>query len=140
MKRYSPYHLALAVIVIILVCATAGRSQTGKKPENKQDDPLQVFMQAKLEHSQRILEGLTTDNCELVAKHAQQLSLLSQAAQWQVLQTPEYVHRSAQFRHLADTLTDEARKKNLDGATLAFMKVTMDCIDCHKYVRKTRAL
>ena len=29
----------------------------------------------------------------------------------------------------------KAKAKNLDGATLAYVRLTMNCIECHKYVR-----
>ena len=94
-------------------------------------------MRAKLVHSQKVLEGLTLEDFNLIAKHAQELSLLSQAAQWQVLQTPDYLHQSREFRRVADRLTESARQKNLDGATLAFTELTTECVHCHKYVRRT---
>ena len=95
-------------------------------------------MRRKLPHSQKVLEGLATEDFEMIAKHAQELSLLSQATTWQVLQTPDYLDHSTEFRHAADRLTEAARKKNLDGAALAYVDVTMSCINCHKYVRGAR--
>jgi hypothetical protein len=97
-----------------------------------------MFMRSKLEHSQRVLEGLTTGNHELVAKHAQQISLLSQAEMWQVLQTPEYFERSLEFRRASDAITEAAKNKNLDGATLAYVDMTVKCVSCHKYVRQVK--
>lgn len=99
---------------------------------------LDMFMRSKLEHSQRVLEGLTTGNHELVAKHAQQISLLSQAEMWQVLQTPEYFERSLEFRRATDAITEAAKNKNLDGATLAYVDMTVKCVSCHKYVRQVK--
>ena len=90
------------------------------------------------QHSQRVLEGLTTGNHELVAKHAQQISLLSQAEMWQVLQTPEYFERSLEFRRATDAITEAAKNKNLDGATLAYVDMTVKCVSCHKYVRQVK--
>lgn len=124
--------LSAAVAIVGLLFVTRGDAQLGK--ENTKP-----FMQAKLAHSQAVLEGLTTERFDLIAKNAQEMSLLSQAAQWQVIQTPEYVHRSTQFRREVDALTEAARKKNLDAATLAYVKVTMSCIECHKYVRSVRS-
>jgi len=96
------------------------------------------FMHAKLKHSQKVLEGLATEDFSLIAKSAQSISLLSQAAQWRVIQTPEYVRRSADFRRDVDALKQAGSDKNLDRATLAYVKVTLSCIDCHKYVRSVR--
>lgn len=106
--------------------------------ENPQVNKVDLFMRAKLEHSQRVLEGITTANHEMIAKHAQEISLLSQAEMWQVLQTPEYFERSAEFRRAADALTQAGKEKNLDGATLAYVDMTVKCVNCHKYVRKVK--
>jgi cytochrome c556 len=92
-------------------------------------------MRAKLSHSQKVLEGLTTEDFDMIAQNAQAMSLLSQATNWQVLQTPEYLDQSREFRRAADAVTEAAKKKNLDGAALAYVEMTMKCINCHKYVR-----
>jgi cytochrome c556 len=55
-----------------------------------------------------------------------------------VLQTPEYHDRSMEFRRSADAMTEAARKKNLEGAALAYVDVTMKCVACHKYVRQVK--
>jgi len=96
------------------------------------------FMRAKLTHSQRVLEGLATEDFDLIAKHAQEMSLLSQASTWQVLQTAEYRDRSTEFRRAADAVGEAAKKKNLEAAALAYVDVTMKCVNCHKYVRHVR--
>jgi len=121
--------LLLAGLVIVGICASAGRS--AGPPVND----VHTLMQMKLDNSKKVLEGLTSEDFDLVMKNSQAMSLLSEDAAWQVLQTPEYVERSAEFRRTADRLTAAAKKKNLDGAALAYVELTMKCIDCHKYVR-----
>ena len=106
--------------------------------ESQKTDNLDKFMRAKLIHSQKVLEGLATEDFFLIAKHSQKMSLLSQAAAWQVLQTPEYRQHSIEFRRSCDTITEAAKKKNLDAAALAYLSTTLKCINCHKYVRGVR--
>ena len=120
----------LAALVFLAVLAAIARTEP---PNNVRD-----FMRAKLADSQKVLEGLTTEDFDLIAKNSQAMSLLSQATNWQVLQTQEYLQQSQDFRRTADALTEEARKKNLDGAALAYVELTMKCINCHKYVRRVR--
>jgi len=55
-----------------------------------------------------------------------------------VLQTPEYRERSNDFRRSVNAITDAARKKNLEAATLAYVDSTLKCVSCHKYVRQSR--
>jgi cytochrome c556 len=131
MKRWLP--LLLVGLVIIGTCVVTGRSAP-PKPNEVRD-----YMRAKLEHSQKVLEGLTLENFDLIAKNAQAMDLLSRATNWQVLQTQEYLQRSQDFQRTAEALTDSAKKKNLDGAALAYVELTMQCINCHKYVRETRS-
>lgn len=99
-------------------------------------DRLAAFMQAKLTHSEKTLEGLTKGDFDLIVKHSQAISLLCIDEQWMVLQTPEYRERSNEFRRNVDTITTAARSKNLEGATLAYVSATMNCVTCHKYIRE----
>jgi cytochrome c556 len=101
-------------------------------------DVLSAFMKAKLDHSQKTLEGLAKADYDLVAKHSQAMSLLCEDELWAVLKTPEYYERSKEFQRSVNAITDAARKQNLEAATLAYVEATMKCVTCHKYVRQTR--
>ena len=68
----------------------------------------------------------------------QQLALLAQDANWRVFQTPEYRHHSADFQRIAGDLTKAAKARNGDAAALAYVQLTMSCVNCHKYVRSVR--
>jgi hypothetical protein len=103
------------------------------------EDDLAAFMQVKLKHAERVLEGLATEDYELIVKNAQAISLLCQDEMWSVLQTPEYRERSLEFRRSVDSITEAARNRNLEGAAFGYIDATMKCVSCHKYVRKTRA-
>jgi cytochrome c556 len=105
---------------------------------SQQRDQLKDFMRVKLRHSQKVLEGLVLENFDEIAKNSQEMSLLSLAETWQVFETPDYIEQSRKFRVAADALTDAAKRKNLERATLAFNQVTAKCVECHKYVRGIR--
>ena len=93
------------------------------------------FMQAKLKHSQKILEGLATENFVLITKHAQEMSLLSLESHWNVLRTQRYIEESADFRHAIQRLVEAANEKKIEAAALGYVDVTLKCIHCHTYVR-----
>jgi hypothetical protein len=97
------------------------------------------FMRAKLQHSQKIIEGLSTENYDMIAKHAQEMSLLSLESQWNVLRTQRYVDESAEFRHSIQRLIDATKSKRIDSAALGYVDVTLKCIHCHTYVRNKGA-
>lgn len=93
------------------------------------------FMRAKLELSQKALEGITTENWELVVANAEKLSAMTRDAKWRSFQNPEYDQQSQLFRQNVETLARAAKKKNVDAATLGYVRMTISCVDCHKVVR-----
>src|SRR5512135_480137 len=122
-----------AVAGLALVAGTGllrGQDQASRKRAG--------FMRQKLEFAKEVLEGLTVEDYDTIAKNARALRLLSQAAEWEVPTipvVPDYIAYTNEFQRHADELALRARQKNLDGATLAYLKLTMNCISCHKYVR-----
>lgn len=121
--------IALAIALGMLVATFAG--QAGAEDAD-------TLMLAKLEHSKALLEGLATEDYAQLQKHSHALTLLSLETDWNVIQTGEYRRLSEDFRRSTKSLTDMAKAKNLDGATLAYVGLTMKCIECHKYVRSVK--
>ena len=128
LSKRSPLLAVLAAACLFV----AGNAQ---EPPAVRPDVVGEFMRAKLRHSQDVLEGLTLEDFDKIARGAQELALASQASSWQVLQTEDYARQSAEFRRSCDSLRSAAKAGNLDGAALAWMEVTMKCVQCHKYVR-----
>ena len=93
------------------------------------------FMREKLEHSQKLLEALALEDYFALTQGSQKLGVLTYKAKWQAFQNPDYDQFSAAFRRHVDALTKAAKEKDLDAATLAYVRVTMSCVDCHKFVR-----
>jgi cytochrome c556 len=85
------------------------------------------------------MEGLALADYDLIARGAHDLALASQASSWEVLQTEDYARQSREFRRACESLRAAAKDRNLDGAALAWMEVTLKCIQCHKYVRDVGA-
>lgn len=122
-----------AVTLLIAVTAVAALATTWQEQEIQEDTV--PFMQQKLNSSRDIVSGLALEDFDMIAKSAQDLMLLSHEADWNVLTTPEYLKMSADFRDSAERLRDSASEKNLDGSTLAYFEVTLNCVRCHKYIR-----
>ena len=92
-------------------------------------------MRQKLEHSKGVLEGLATENFDLIAKNAEKLRAMSQGPGWKSYDNPGYAWRINLFRRNVDALVKSATDRNLDGATLAYVNLTMSCVECHKFAR-----
>lgn len=103
--------------------------------QGKEPDTTSVFMQKKLKHAQKILEAIALEDYKEIDANSQALILLSHESNWNVFQTVEYNQQSAEFRRTVGRIRDAAKKKNIDGAALAYVQMTMNCVECHKYVR-----
>jgi cytochrome c556 len=124
--------IALAVPVAIAGVLTARAQDDAKAARRSQ------FMRQKLEYAKGALEGLAVEDYGRIARSARDLKALSQAAEWEVPTIPnvdEYLPYTAEFQRVADEMMKKARAGNLDGATLAYVQMTMSCVKCHKYVR-----
>lgn len=96
---------------------------------------MKAFMRKKLAASQDILEGLALEDFELIEKGAKELKATAAAAEFMVVNDPLYAEFADDFRRTVGKLEKAAREKRIDGATLSFVDTTMNCVECHKYVR-----
>ena len=117
--------LTLAIGVSIMV--TFAQAKRNRAPKE--------FMREKLELSQRVLEGLATEDDALIIAKSTKLGAMSKEVDWRVFENLNYDPQSILFRRQVDALTRAAKDRNLDAATLAYLRVTMSCVDCHKLVR-----
>jgi len=125
----------LLTVAVVAVCGGLIASGSADQPKPNE---VSALMKLKLKHSQSILEGVAIEDFDMIAKNSQQLALLAQDANWRVFQTPEYRHHSADFQRIAGDLTKAAKARNGDAAALAYVQLTMSCVNCHKYVRSVR--
>ena len=117
---------ALGAIALTMAIRTTGQPEGVTTKE---------FMREKLEHSQNALKALAEEDYFTLNKDAKRLSAMTQEAKWQAFQNPDYVQHSTAFRRQANALARAAEDKNIDAATLAYVRLTMSCVDCHKFVR-----
>jgi hypothetical protein len=120
-----------AIPLVFAVLASMGGQ--GGEPRKVSD-----LMRQKLDRAQKVLEGIALNDFDKIEKNAEDLMLISKALEWQVLKTPRYELHSNQFRRAVEGLIEKARDKNLDGAALSYVEVTLTCVKCHKYVRESR--
>lgn len=133
MKR-TIYFLMLLGVVAMAGMVILSRNASAKPA----DKAVNQFMQQKLTHSQEVLEGLVTEDFDQIEKAAANMHTLSQAAEWQVIRTPTYDLFSKEFQTACTQLEKAAKEENVDGASLAWIRVTMTCLSCHKHIRNAK--
>lgn len=122
-------------LALIAAAALALAAVTLAPAQPKTSRATREFMREKLGLAQKVLEGITLEDFALVESRALRLSAMSKEPPWQAVENPEYTQHSLTYRRHADALVRAAREKNLDAATLAYVRLTMSCVDCHKFVR-----
>ena len=104
------------------------------QPTPKTDDT-SVLMRAKLASSERVLEGLVTENFTLIKRGAAEMHQIGLANRWPQSTDQVYGHYSQNFRNLCQKLAEQAESRNLEAAHYTYLHLTTSCIDCHNYVR-----
>ncbi|OAI55178.1 hypothetical protein AYO44_00245 [Planctomycetaceae bacterium SCGC AG-212-F19] len=127
--KQSPVLVAVAVLLVaaLTICGHAAVQ-----------DAVKALMAKKLENAHKVMDGIALGDFDKIGKHADELIRVSKAVEFRVLKTPQYEVYSNDFRRNAETLGQMATAKNLDGAALAYVELTLSCVKCHKHVREVR--
>ena len=121
----------LVFAAVAVVTVSRGQEQPGRVE----------FMRAKLNHSKDILEGLAREDYAKISSGARALMAMRESRNWTALNRPEagrYEVYSRELQAVTEELVARAKEKNLDGATLAYLRLTMNCVNCHKEIRSSR--
>ncbi len=98
------------------------------------DEKGSFWMDKKLEYSERILEALAKEDYAEIAKNARSMNALTQMERWVRAGVPEYRSQLRIFNNANEQLIRAADNEQLDGAALAFVQLTLSCVNCHKVV------
>ena len=124
-------------ILVIVAVLSAVVSLTATYSKSQEPDIGQI-MQRKLDHAHAVLEALIIEDYETLEESSRALQALSEDATWFVLQTPEYTQRSSGFRAAAAEIEAQAQDRNLEGAALGYVDMTLKCVQCHQLLRGTQ--
>lgn len=132
MKRYW---LVLAAILVGMSFLDPARAQESKPGAQEKSA---LWMKKKLQLTQNILAGLTEADFEKIHKNADELNFLGYVEKWLRADMPEYKRQMSQFELANLELIRQAKRKNLEGATLAYNQLTVSCVQCHKVIRDAK--
>ncbi len=122
---------------IALALTALASGQVLSSPSSQEPD-IRHIMQRKLDNAHSLLEALMTEDYETLEDSAGALRALSEEAGWFVLATAEYTERSTSFRRAVAEIEQSAKEKDLDGAALGYVDMTLQCVRCHEFLRGTR--
>jgi hypothetical protein len=122
---------------VLIGAALAISLAAGSAPPQPTATTAQI-MQRKLSLAQSSLAAVVLEDFVTLERNARALGQLSEASNWNVVTTPEYVKHSAAFRRTSEALSKAGAARDLDTATQAYVELTLQCVQCHKYLRGTR--
>jgi len=108
---------------------------------SKADEKSAHWMKQKLEMSQNILAGLTKGDFKAIESNGLQMNIVSFLEKEVAQDKPyykEYMRQLDAFETANRELLRQASTKNIEGATLAYMQLTVSCVQCHKIVRDAK--
>ena len=124
------------VLCVPIALAIHGLSSEAAEPAGRKSESTKSqFMQRKLTTVHKVVEGLATEDFDLVRDGADEWLTLAESATWNVPRDPVYMHYSRDFENVVRRMRDAAERESLQEATFAYVHVTVSCMACHEHVR-----
>lgn len=135
MKRFlSGITFAVAAAAALVAALPPSSVVAADKP-----DPAEGPMRKKLRFAQKVLEGVTVRDFDMIEKNAAELLALSKKLEFASFHKgPEYTRQMDDFRRSVESMAKAAKDKNIDAAALGYLQLTMNCVNCHNVVRDLR--
>ncbi|TWU50545.1 hypothetical protein Poly51_38370 [Rubripirellula tenax] len=105
-------------------------------PSETSTQPLDFWMQKKLDYSTAILRGLAFSDFDLIETNANQMRMLNKIEGFVRNRNPEYRGHVHAFERVTDEVIRQAKQENIDGVTLAYHQLTVSCVRCHQSLRE----
>ncbi|WP_435009325.1 hypothetical protein P12x_000577 [Tundrisphaera lichenicola] len=134
---------------IILLCASVaalslGGVRAAQQPKDQPDareaaeqqrKALSAAMAKKLRYAHQLLTSLAIEDFAKMTIDAGELKRLGETTLMKISPDLEYIKYSTEFSSIAEELGRRAKEHDLNGATSSYIRLTMNCVECHKYSR-----
>jgi len=124
--KHSLRFLTLAVVVLSAGTATAQTARTGR------------LMREKLQHSQHILQAVTTSDWALLQRETQALTDVTKNPTWAELMKAQLRPYADEFQKALADLSAAAAHRDYDESGRSYLALTGACLSCHKHVMNSR--
>ena len=128
--------LATLAALILITAPLAVQPTRGDDQQDKEKEKAaSIWMKMKLSATQNILAGLTKGDFDEIAKNADAMLFVDHLEKWLRADTPGYNMKLKNFEYANKSLKLAAHEKNIDGAAIAYVQLTLSCVECHKLIR-----
>jgi len=126
------------LIAVSAALVTAGASSPARPAAVVQAPEVNTLMRDKLTHTQKILEAVVTSNWFELETQTREIEQLTNDPRWTVFKYPEYAKHSAEFMRAIRALHEAAAQRDLDKTPKAYVALTLQCVECHRYLARAR--
>jgi hypothetical protein len=123
----------VAMLALAFLAPGARCDDQDRKPLKKNS-----LMEKKLAAAQKLLGALALNDYPAIKEYAETLNDLSKQAAWKLLDTPRYETYSEEFQRITLKMAQQGKERNLDGAALSYVDMTLTCVKCHQHVREVK--
>lgn len=104
-----------------------------------QERELKRVMRDKLEHAQQILAAVVTSDWPALERQSRDLLRVADNPAWAAaFKTPMYARQSEAFLRATQDLVEAAQRRDLEVAPIAYVSLTLTCVQCHRYTARAR--
>lgn len=98
----------------------------------------QTLMQAKLSSMHALLEAIISEKFDVIQANADKLREISRATTWHKGDTDQFLRHATSFQNAAEYLAEQSKNKNIEGVAMGYVRVNLECMQCHNNVRYGR--
>jgi hypothetical protein len=120
------------ILAVVSALAFGVAAAPGQGPE------IHPVMRQKLLHAQKILEAVVTSDWVGLETQTRALEDLTNDPGWSSLKYPEYARHSTAFVRAVQDLRRAAAQRDLEKAPKAYAAVILQCVECHRYLARSR--
>ena len=135
--------MRVALLILLAGCISTSTVSADPPAEQANDrevktdtKEMSVWMRKKMDYSQAILRGLAMGDYEAIEVSAAQMHRLNKVEGFVRRRNPRYTRYVREFESISSELVEQAKAENLAGVTLTFNQMTVNCVNCHREMRK----
>jgi hypothetical protein len=145
MSRFFCSMIIVGAVLALSFAVAEDKKPPTKKPEAKEpktpdekidDKNPSIWMKKKLDYSQNILAGITSEDFDKIADNARAMKGLGKFEAFIRSRNAAYTRQLQSFEDINDEIIRQADNDNVEGVALAFTQLTVNCVNCHKVLRQ----
>jgi cytochrome c556 len=121
----------LSLLTVATISVSAAKAQAAPTV----DTNVKALMRDKLTAAHGLLDALALEDYKKMEHFASMLQDLSKATTWSKPESPDFQFYSKSFQNASAYVVEQAKAHNLEGVTVGYVRVTLECVQCHKFVR-----